>query len=69
LAAYIDVVFLNKANAAYGKLVSTGKDEAIETAKKAFVKILKTVLWILDQVMNKQVRHMINFVRRKPNIL
>jgi hypothetical protein len=41
LAAYIDVVFLNKANAAYGKLVSTGKDEAIETAKKAFVKNFK----------------------------
>ncbi|QIW50627.1 DUF5105 domain-containing protein [Lactococcus raffinolactis] len=41
LAAYIDVVFLNKTNDAYDKLVSTNKDEAIETAKKAFVKDFK----------------------------
>lgn len=38
---YIDVVFLNKTNDAYDKLVSTNKDEAIETAKKAFVKDFK----------------------------
>ncbi|WP_332383949.1 DUF5105 domain-containing protein [Lactococcus laudensis] len=41
LAAYIDVVFLNKANDSYEKLVSTNKEQAIETAKKAFVKNFK----------------------------
>ncbi|GAB2021333.1 hypothetical protein RyT2_04070 [Pseudolactococcus yaeyamensis] len=41
LAAYIDVVFLNKANDAYEKLISTDKDEAIEAAQKAFAKNFK----------------------------